>query len=114
MSRLPRWQPMNEPTTASAHPVAAGRLDLDHVGAEVGEEHRSERAGEELAEVDDPQPFQRPGHQIDPPPPELRDCRPRLRPSDASISSVCAPGEGLRPLHRTGRALEVRWARRVG
>ena len=36
-----------------AHPVALGRLDLDHVGAQVGEQHPAERAGGDLAELDD-------------------------------------------------------------
>ena len=36
-----------------AHAVAGDRLDLDDVGAEVAEDHRAERPGEVLAEVDD-------------------------------------------------------------
>ena len=36
-----------------AHRVALGRLDLDDLGAEVGEQHAAERAGGDLAELDD-------------------------------------------------------------
>src|SRR5437763_1458088 len=36
--------------------VPLRRLDLDHVGAEVGEQHRGVRAGERVGEVDDPYP----------------------------------------------------------
>ena len=35
--------------------VAGGRLDLDHVGAEIGEQHRAERAGHHLRGVEDAQ-----------------------------------------------------------
>ena len=39
---------------AIAEAVAAvGRLDLDHVGAHVGQQHPAERAGGDLAELDD-------------------------------------------------------------
>ena len=37
---------------AAARDVAARRLDLDHVGALVGQEHRGERAGHHAGEVD--------------------------------------------------------------
>ena len=40
----------------AAERVAARRLDGNHLGAGVGEEHRGERAGEALAEVDDGNP----------------------------------------------------------
>ena len=40
----------------AAERVAARRLDRNHLGAGVGEEHRGERAGEALAEVDDGNP----------------------------------------------------------
>ena len=36
--------------------IAARRLDGNHLGAGVGEEHRGERPGEALAEVDDGDP----------------------------------------------------------
>ena len=41
-----------------------GRLDLDHLGAELGEELPGERAGDQLPELDDLQSFQGlpPGH----------------------------------------------------
>jgi hypothetical protein len=39
--------------------VAAGRLDLDDVGAEVGQEHGGERSGEDAAAVDDADPVER-------------------------------------------------------
>ena len=42
--------------TPAARRVAVGRLDLDDVGAEVGQEHRRVGAGEDRREVDDPQP----------------------------------------------------------
>ena len=38
---------------AVAGEVALRRFDLDHVGAEVGEQHRAERAGQRGGEVDD-------------------------------------------------------------
>src|SRR5262249_26552250 len=46
----------------AAHAVAPGGLDLDHVGAEVGEQHRAEWAGQVLPEVAHPHPLQRSGH----------------------------------------------------
>ena len=39
-----------------AHAVAGDRLDLDDVGAEVADDHRAERPGEVLAEVDERTP----------------------------------------------------------
>ena len=42
-----------------AHQVAASGLDLDHVGAVVGEDLRRERAGDHRRGVDDAQPLQR-------------------------------------------------------
>ena len=41
--------------------AAAGALDLDHVGAEVAERHRRERAREHAREVGDEQPVERSG-----------------------------------------------------
>ena len=45
-----------------AHAVTGDRLDLDHVGAEIADHHRAERAGEVLAEVDQPHTFERVHH----------------------------------------------------
>ncbi len=42
-----------------AHAVAGDGLDLDHVGTEVADDHGSERAREVLAEVDEPDAFER-------------------------------------------------------
>ena len=39
--------------------AAAGALDLDHLGPEVGEQHRRERAGEHAREIEDAQARQR-------------------------------------------------------
>ena len=47
------------------HAVAGHRLDLDHVGAEVADHHRTERAREVLTEVDEPHTFER-VHQFTP------------------------------------------------
>jgi hypothetical protein len=44
------------------HVVAELRvLELDHVGAEVGEHHGEERPGQEAGQVDDPDPVERGG-----------------------------------------------------
>ena len=48
-----------EERPGEARHVAARRLDLDHVGAEVGEQHGAVGAGQHLGEVDHPQPAQR-------------------------------------------------------
>ncbi len=45
-----------------ARAVAAGRLDLHHVGALVGEQHRAERPGEHLRQIDDPEALERAAH----------------------------------------------------
>ena len=42
--------------------IAAGRLDLHHVGPVVAEHHRGDRSGEAGGEVDDPQPLERARH----------------------------------------------------
>ncbi|HKB00422.1 MAG TPA: hypothetical protein VKD02_06635 [Methyloceanibacter sp.] len=34
--------------------VALRRLDLDHIGAHVGEQRAGERAGDEIRQLDDP------------------------------------------------------------
>ena len=39
--------------------IGRGRLDLDHLGAELGEHLPRERTGNELAHFDDLDPFQR-------------------------------------------------------
>ncbi len=52
---LPRERP------AVARHVPGRRLDLDHVRAEVGQQHRAERPGQRLRGVDDPQARQRAG-----------------------------------------------------
>ena len=44
-----------------ARQVAADRLDLDHVGAEVGEQHPRERAREDVPDLEHPDPGERPG-----------------------------------------------------
>src|SRR3954451_4056264 len=62
----------------AAHAVAAHGLDLDHVGAEVTEDHGAERPGEVLTEVEDAKPFERAAH----------------RPS---TSSLCSPARGCGP-----------------
>src|SRR5574337_722875 len=57
-------QPPAAQRVAAADPRArrvGGRLDLDHVGAEVGQRLRGERAGDQLAELDDLQPGERAG-----------------------------------------------------
>ncbi len=41
--------------------LAVDRLDLDDLGAEVGEEHAAERPGDDLGEVQDSDPGERPG-----------------------------------------------------
>jgi hypothetical protein len=41
------------------HRVALGRLDLDDLGAEVGEQHAAERPGRHLAELDDAHALER-------------------------------------------------------
>src|SRR5450631_194123 len=43
-----------------AHPVPRDRLDLDDVGAQIGEDHRAERSREVLAKVDDAYPVEGP------------------------------------------------------
>ena len=44
-----------------AHRIAVGLLHLDDVGAEIGEQARAEGSRHGRAELDDPQPLQRPG-----------------------------------------------------
>ena len=40
--------------------VALGTLDLDHLGAQVGQQHGGVRPGEDAGEIGDQQPGQRP------------------------------------------------------
>ncbi len=42
--------------------IARGRLDLDHVGSEVGEHHRAERASHHLGDVENAETNQGSGH----------------------------------------------------
>src|SRR5205807_1557611 len=44
--------------------VAVGRLDLDDVGAEVGEQHGAERAGQRLGQIDDADTVQWTGRSV--------------------------------------------------
>ena len=44
---------LGERTQLADH-VSLGRLHLDDVRAEIGEDHRAVRAGEHLGEIDDP------------------------------------------------------------
>ena len=43
-----------------AHGVTLGRFDLDHLGAEIGQQHAGERPGGDLAELHHPHARQRP------------------------------------------------------
>ena len=45
-----------------AVPVAGGRLDLDHLGAEVGEQDAAERAGDVLRVLDHADALERSAH----------------------------------------------------
>ena len=98
--RLPRWQPKNDHSTQRM-PFAARRFDLHHVGAEVGEQHRPERTGEERARVDHLHALERPA--------ELgagggRGTLRRARGfHSCSTSSVCAPSSGCEPTHARRR-----------
>ena len=52
--------PVLEPEQAPSHLVAiAGSLDLDHAGAEIGEQPRAVRPGEDRGEVEDHESGQR-------------------------------------------------------
>jgi hypothetical protein len=50
--------PAVEAVGSHAKRVAVGRLDLDDVGAEVAEQHRTDRAGDEAREIEDANAFQ--------------------------------------------------------
>jgi hypothetical protein len=45
----------------AAERIAARRLDLDHFGAEIGEDPGAERGGDVVADLEDFQPDQWPG-----------------------------------------------------
>ena len=47
---------------SSAHSVSAGRLHLDDIGTEVAQQHRTERTGQILAEIDHADPLEWSGH----------------------------------------------------
>ena len=89
-----------------AHAVAGDRLDLDHVRAEVAEDHRSERPREVLAEVDDDDAFER-VHQLH----LLRGREPAYvvgRVAErAEDLVVVLPGLRARPLDATRRVVHV-------
>ena len=55
--------------------VAGRRLDLDDVGAEVGEEHAAERAGDVLRVLDDAHAFEREAHRSPSPRRAMTTCR---------------------------------------
>src|SRR5262249_14455018 len=80
----------------ASHAVAPRRLDLDHVRAEVAQEHRAERPGEILAEVEDADAFQRTGHHMTPAARRAAISAPSW-PSDPSTWSVCSPARGCGP-----------------
>ncbi len=48
-----------------ARQIAADRLDLDHVGTEVGEQHPAERAGEDVPHLEDADAGERPSRRHD-------------------------------------------------
>ena len=96
MSRLPRWQPMNDPVTIGAHPVTADRFHLDDVGTEVGHHHRAERPGQELAEVEHADAFERPRHSDHSLAAQLGEVGVAVA-QRPSTSSVCSPALGCGP-----------------
>jgi hypothetical protein len=50
------------PVAAAAHVIAAGRLDLDHLGALVGQQHGAPGARHHGGEVEDAIAVERAGH----------------------------------------------------
>jgi hypothetical protein len=46
------------------HGVALGRLDLDHVGTLIGEQHRAVGTQDHVGQIDDADAVQRPGHDL--------------------------------------------------
>ena len=65
MLRLPRLTALklglSVPTAPGICRVESprGRLDLDHVGAEIGQQHRAERPGHHLRDVEHAKPCER-------------------------------------------------------
>ncbi len=57
--------------------IAVRRLDLDHVGAQVGHHRRARRRGEEVRHLEHPHPIERSSHR--PPPSRRRGCGPSRR-----------------------------------
>jgi hypothetical protein len=58
----PALAPVEERVRDTGHARAAGRVDVDDVGALVGEQHGCQRPGHVLAEVDNPEACQRTRH----------------------------------------------------
>src|SRR5690606_23948159 len=87
------WCPVSGPVWLAL----AGRLDLDHLGAEVGHDRGRDRAGDKAREVDDPEAGQRmlPFHSFFFP-----------RHSQYWMRRVMAPATtGLAPLRKLARGL---------
>ena len=59
---LEETTPLTVQRRGVAHAVAAGRLDLEDVGAQVGEDHGAVRAGDVFGEVGDSNAGQNAGH----------------------------------------------------
>ena len=61
IERHPAFAPLagGEDALDVAHLVTGGRLHLDHVRSQIGHQHRAERSGQEVAEVEDAQSLQR-------------------------------------------------------
>ena len=55
----PLEQPLTRPCGDGA---ISGRVDANHLRAEVGEDHRGQRSGHPLGEIQDPQPCGCTGH----------------------------------------------------
>ena len=66
--------------------AAAGPFDLDHFGAEVGEQLRAPRPGEHAAEVEDPDALQR-----------LHAARFQKRRSESTARAALWPGAPVTP-----------------
>jgi hypothetical protein len=68
MLRLPRLTALKLGADRARHlprRVAGGRLDLDDVGAEIGEHHRAERPGHHLRDVEHLETVERAAAHID-------------------------------------------------
>src|SRR2546429_220406 len=57
----PKRPPMMSFTLVPARAIAVDRLDLDHLGAHVGQHHAAGRAHDHVREFDDAQAFERLG-----------------------------------------------------